>query len=259
MRITDKIRRLVDEYLLNLNAAQAAIRAGYSPRTAKQIAYETLNKPEVQELVRERQAALAERTEITQDAVLQRLWAIATADPSQLMQFRRTCCRYCWGKKFGYQRTAQEMKADRISHGKSMAEKKAEANRSGQLFTEAPFDTAGGTGYDARKDPNPKCPECFGQGHGNAFFEDTRKLQGSAKLLYAGVKQGKEGLEVKTLDPIEALKLVGQHLGMFKTKVEHSGANGQPLAPPVFHVTFAGEEGDGGGQSDVRAQVPPPV
>ncbi|MFX7879430.1 terminase small subunit, partial [Acinetobacter baumannii] len=76
-------------YLLDLNAAQAAIRAGYSPRTAKQIAYETLNKPEVQELVRERQAALAERTEITQDAVLQRLWAIATADPSQLMQFRR--------------------------------------------------------------------------------------------------------------------------------------------------------------------------
>ncbi|MFX5714154.1 terminase small subunit, partial [Acinetobacter baumannii] len=45
MRITDKIRRLVDEYLLDLNAAQAAIRAGYSPRTAKQIAYETLNKP----------------------------------------------------------------------------------------------------------------------------------------------------------------------------------------------------------------------
>jgi hypothetical protein len=41
--------------------------------------------------------------------------------------------------------------------------------------------------------------------------------------------------------------------------LEHSGVDGQPLAPPVFHVTFAGEEGDGGGQSDVRAQVPPPV
>ncbi|QNB08349.1 terminase small subunit [Herbaspirillum frisingense] len=229
MRITDKVRRLVDEYLIDLNATKAAIRAGYSERTAKQIASEVLNKPEVQALLQERQAALAERTEITQDAVLQRLWAIATADPSHLMQFRRTCCRHCWGKKFGYQRTAQEMKADRVSHQRQMLEKRAEADRSNQQFMETPFDQAGGTGYDARKDPNPKCPECFGQGHGNAFFEDTRKLQGNAKFLYAGVKQGKEGLEVKTLDPIEALKLVGQHLGMFKTKVEHSGPDGGPI------------------------------
>ncbi|MFS2114326.1 terminase small subunit [Herbaspirillum frisingense] len=240
MRITDKVRRFVDEYLIDLNATKAAIRAGYSERTAKQIASEVLNKPEVQALLQERQAALAERTEITQDAVLQRLWAIGTADASQVMQFRRTCCRHCWGKKFGYQRTAQEMKADRVSHQRQMLEKKAEADRSNQQFMETPFDQAGGTGYDARKDPNPKCPECFGQGHGNAFFEDTRRLQGSAKLLYAGVKQGKEGLEVKTHDQVEALKLVGQHLGMFKTKVEHSSANGLPLATNNITVNEGG-------------------
>lgn len=242
MRITAKVKRLVDEYLIDLNATQAAIRAGYSPRTAKQIASETLAKQEVQALVQERQAALAERTEITQDAVLNRLWAIATADPTQIMQFRRTCCRYCYGKKHGYQWTKGEYQRA-VKDANDIAKPAPECD--------------GGFGFDPRKPPVATCTECFGQGHGAAFFEDTRNLRGAAKTLFSGVKQGKEGLEMKTLDQVEALKLVGQHLGMFKTKVEHSGANGQPLAPPVFHVTFAGEEGDVGDQSEIRAEVPP--
>lgn len=214
MRITDKVRRLVDEYLVDLNATKAAIRAGYSERTAKQIASEVLNKPEVQTLLQERQAALAERTEITQDAVLQRLWAIATADPSQLMQFRRSCCRYCYGKDHNYQWTKGEYQRE-LKKSISSRRKRPEAD--------------GGFGFDPRKPPVETCPECYGQGHGTTFFEDTRKLRGPAKAIFAGVKQSKEGLEVKTLDPLEALKLVGQHLGMFKTKVEHSGPDGGPI------------------------------
>ena len=43
------------------------------------------------------------RTEITQDMVIKRWWDIATADPNDLIQFRRICCRHCHGKKHLYQ------------------------------------------------------------------------------------------------------------------------------------------------------------
>ena len=44
-KLTDKQRRFVEEYLVDLNATQAAIRAGYSKRTARQTGAENLSKP----------------------------------------------------------------------------------------------------------------------------------------------------------------------------------------------------------------------
>ena len=44
-KLTPKQQRFIDEYLIDLNATQAAIRAGYSPRTARQIGQENLSKP----------------------------------------------------------------------------------------------------------------------------------------------------------------------------------------------------------------------
>ncbi|RID91195.1 terminase small subunit [Gemmobacter lutimaris] len=46
--LNDKQRAFAKEYLIDLNATQAAIRAGYSERTAGQIGYELLKKPEIQ-------------------------------------------------------------------------------------------------------------------------------------------------------------------------------------------------------------------
>ncbi|EPH31563.1 hypothetical protein L291_3615 [Acinetobacter guillouiae MSP4-18] len=54
-------------------------------------------------------------------------------------------------------------------------------------------------------------------------IEDTSTLSESAQLLYAGAKQTKEGIEIKMNDQMAALKLVGQHIGMFAGKIEHSG------------------------------------
>ena len=59
-----------EEYLIDLNATQAAIRAGYSKKTASVTACENLTKPNVQEYLQELQAARSERTEITADYVL---------------------------------------------------------------------------------------------------------------------------------------------------------------------------------------------
>ncbi|PHP66715.1 terminase small subunit [Zhengella mangrovi] len=70
MALTAKQRRFVDEYLVDLNATQAAIRAGYSAKTAAAVGHENLKKPDIAAAVQERQAKAAERAQITVDNVI---------------------------------------------------------------------------------------------------------------------------------------------------------------------------------------------
>ncbi len=68
--LTDKQQKFVDEYLIDLNATQVAIRAGYSERSAKEIGCENLTKPNVVEAVRKAFKIRSKRTQIDQDYVL---------------------------------------------------------------------------------------------------------------------------------------------------------------------------------------------
>lgn len=68
--LTCKQRRFVQEYLIDLNATQAAIRAGYSEKTARQIAADNLSKVDIQNAVSEAFRARSERVEVTQDYVI---------------------------------------------------------------------------------------------------------------------------------------------------------------------------------------------
>lgn len=70
MALTHKQQRFVDEYLVDLNATQAAIRAGYSQKTARQIGEENLSKPDILAAVDKAMADRSERTKIDQDYVL---------------------------------------------------------------------------------------------------------------------------------------------------------------------------------------------
>lgn len=70
--LTDKQARFVDEYLVDLNATQAAVRAGYSAKTAGQIGEQNLKKLEIQKAIRERQEELKMKTEVTQEWVVER-------------------------------------------------------------------------------------------------------------------------------------------------------------------------------------------
>lgn len=76
-KLTAKQQRFCDEYLIDLNATQAAIRAGYSEKTAMEQGYQLLQKTSVAEYIAERKADRMERTEITQDMVLKELANIA--------------------------------------------------------------------------------------------------------------------------------------------------------------------------------------
>jgi phage terminase small subunit len=75
--LTPKQKRFIEEYLIDLNATQAAIRAGYSEDTAKEIGYENLTKPHIQQLIVEAQQKRSERVQVDADWVLRRLLDIS--------------------------------------------------------------------------------------------------------------------------------------------------------------------------------------
>lgn len=91
--LTDKEARFVEEYLIDLNATKAAIRAGYSEHTAKQIGSEVLGKSEVQDAVAQAMAARSERTEVTQDQVIQELRSVAFSDMRDFAEWKDASVR----------------------------------------------------------------------------------------------------------------------------------------------------------------------
>lgn len=82
--MTPKQLTFIAEYLVDLNATQAAIRAGYSERTAAEIGYENLRMPQIASALSQAMRARSERTEVTQDRVLEELAGIAFAHLSDV-------------------------------------------------------------------------------------------------------------------------------------------------------------------------------
>ena len=85
-KLTPKQEHFCEEYLIDLNATQAAIRAGYSEKTANRIASELLSKLDIQEKITELKAERSKRTEITQDRVVKELAAMAFAKATDYAQ-----------------------------------------------------------------------------------------------------------------------------------------------------------------------------
>jgi phage terminase small subunit len=84
--LTPKQQRVVDEYLVDLNATQAAIRAGYSEKTAYSIGNENLSKPEIAKAIEGSQTARAKRTKITADHVLTELGKLGFSNMQDYMK-----------------------------------------------------------------------------------------------------------------------------------------------------------------------------
>lgn len=228
-KLSDLQAKFVNEYLIDLNRTTAYKRAGgkCEGHNAYASASQIYRNIEVNRAIRDALAERERRTEITQDAVLKMWWDIAPADVNELTEYRRLCCRHCWGYGFNYQwRDAVEY---------DDAVKKAMA------ASKPPPQDVGGYGYDDTLDPNPDCPRCNGAGIGRAHFHDTRDLTGAARRLFAGVKEGKFGVEVITRNQDDALKMVARHLGMVKNKTEITGADGGPIQSTgidLSHLSF---------------------
>lgn len=84
MKLSPKQQRFCDEYLIDLNATQAAIRAGYSPKTAAQQAARLLTNVKIQEYIQAKRQKTANKMDITRDRILEELSLIAFGDAKAL-------------------------------------------------------------------------------------------------------------------------------------------------------------------------------
>lgn len=83
--MTKKQRRFTEEYLIDLNATQAAIRAGYSPDTAYSIGQENLKKPEIKTRIAKAMAERSRRTGVNADRVVMELAKIAFVNANDVI------------------------------------------------------------------------------------------------------------------------------------------------------------------------------
>jgi phage terminase small subunit len=72
-KLTARQLRFIDEYMIDSNGAAAAVRAGYSPKTAREMASENLSKPHISAVLRKRQAQASEELNITREGVIKGL------------------------------------------------------------------------------------------------------------------------------------------------------------------------------------------
>jgi len=206
MALTDKQQRFVKEYLVDLNATQAAIRAGYSQKTAGSIGEENLRKPEIAAAIQEAMEARSRRTEITADRVLQELAKIGFADIRKAVKWGATVMVPC---------------------SPEVADVFIRTDGSEADFPEDDIDE-----------------ELEGQAHGGALKRNRRiaptgtialrahtdialvpsdEIDDDTAAAISEVRQTKEGLAIKMHDKKGALVDIGRHLGMFKDKLELSG------------------------------------
>ena len=87
VELTPKQKRFCEEYIIDLNGSQSAIRAGYSQATSRSIANELLTKLDIQEYIQELMQERSKRTEITADKVLNELAHIAFDDIRNYLRF----------------------------------------------------------------------------------------------------------------------------------------------------------------------------
>lgn len=192
----------------------------YNPKTCEAAASRLLRLVKVQRAIAAGEEARLKRVEYTQDQMFNRLHMMLAADVNEIVEHRRENCRHCHGKDFLYQWI------DEAEHEK-VCDEIDNSLEDGQM-PQYPSD-AGGYGYDDHELPNPGCPKCGGLGTTRMVIHDTRFLSPGARMLYAGVKQTKEGIEAKVNDQLAVARLMMQHMGMLDPKLTLKGDSENPL------------------------------
>lgn len=221
--------RFIDEYFAtvpyNATAAYARVYVGVSDKVAGVNSTRLMADPRIQAEIKKRQEVTREKFKFEAEDVLREVFLVASADPRELSENRIGACRYCHGDGFKFQRTPAEFQRDIDSHIKERSFDKVR----GPDPLGMEFDMLGGVGFNSNKPPHAECPECFGNGVSYRIFKDTRTLSKAAARLYSGVKETRDGFEIKTRSQDKMVELAGQALGIFKQVREHSGPGGGPI------------------------------
>lgn len=127
--LTDRQARFCEEYLIDLNATQAAIRTGYSEKTANEQGARLLANVSVQGKIAELKAERAKRTEMTQDSVIQELAAVARAEVKGVRAVDKLKALELLGKHLGMFVERYEVNAAEIE--KRIAEAREQGKKEG--------------------------------------------------------------------------------------------------------------------------------
>lgn len=201
---------------------RAAYRAAYevtsnNPVTLGRRAAEILDKPKVQRRIAQLIDAAAAPTVASVSWVLERLTKIATADPNEIMSVQPGACRYCHGVDHKYHWRLREYEEAMERADRANEEEAKLAAVTGRAPKDIPYpDPGGGFDFNGTRPPHADCPECDGVGVPRTIIHDTTMLSPEARLLFQGVKETANGIEIKMADQTKALELVGKIIGAFQ-------------------------------------------
>lgn len=211
--LSARMEIFVREYMIDWNATKAAIRTGFSPKTAGQIGWQLTHKPEVAARIRELAQARAKRLGIEADD-LTRLWsAMLDVDVNEFVSIERRCCHYCYGKNHEYQHSPTS-----LQKAQDLWEKQRLQKVKNGLDDPGPFPPYTDEWYDPTKPPNPECPNCYGQGMFTRVLRDTRELSPAARALFMGVEEFQCDLNVKLVNKEKIHEWLAKSLGVWKEK-----------------------------------------
>jgi phage terminase small subunit len=185
--------------------------------------------PHVQARIRVLLEAAAAETVANKAALIKLLWDRIMADRRDVINHVRRCCRHCYGGE-----RHQYQWKDEMEYALALA-KTCDENATLPPDKQKPLPTdEGGYGFDPHREPNVTCDAegCMGNGHGETVIADTTKLTGAAALIYEGVKETKDGFELKLADRNADIQQLSKLLGWSVDKVEGAiGAAGAGKLP----------------------------
>jgi len=211
-KLTPKEQLFVAEYLVSLNASAAYRAAGYKGKDAAAGGYEILRKPHIAAAIAEKTEKRLEKLGLSADDLISRAESILSADARKITSHHIGACRYCWGIDHHYQwRTPRE-----FSEAVELHMLKGEA----YCASHPPPEMEGGYGYRKTAKPNPECPECDGLGLSYTVFADTRDIPVEALILFEGVKETRNGLEIQMASKQAAFDTLAKAKGLLVNKHE---------------------------------------
>lgn len=219
--LSDRELRFAREYVLDQNATRAYMRATgcKNEKTAATEGWKLLRKQEVQAQVALERDELQRRTGVTTEELVRELVSIVRADPRDLVEYVVGACRHCHGIDHRYHRTQAEYDRDLANFNNTgmLPRRLCQSKDDGEAQD---WDAEGGPGYDRNLEPHESCPECGGRGVGHTILKDTRLLSVDAARLYAGVKESKDGIEVKMHSKDAAIDKLMRVLGGYRVDNE---------------------------------------
>jgi phage terminase small subunit len=156
--------------------------------------------PKIAKRIRELMADDNSHLGVTREWLLKWWFYRMIYDPAEITAWAVGACRFCHGDGHEYQWRVHE-------YLKALED--AENDKHGLLP-----DIAGGFGFDATKPPADDCPGCHGKGVGRSDIADTSKLSPMARAAFEGIKETRNGIEIKMADKDKAAENFAKLSGM---------------------------------------------